>query len=119
MRASLATLLLLLFLVATGCTRTRYVPVATSASSAPASVVLINRTQTPVYYVYVSSCSSNSWGPDRLGDSEVVSPGTQRSFAMTAGCWDLKAEFRDGREASERNVRLNAGSSWTWTLTGR
>lgn len=118
MRISFVPLaLILLLFTTTGCVRTRYVPVSTGTSAA-SSVLLVNQTQTPVYYVYLSPCSSNSWGQDQLGGSEVVMPGTQRSFSMAPGCWDLKAKMRDEREVSQRNIRLSAGSSWTWTLTG-
>ena len=78
-------------------------------------LVLINNTGVPIYYVYISSCSSSSWGEDQLG-SNVVMPGNTWTWAMDAGCYDLKAVDRDGREAVERRVQI-AGSGKRWTLS--
>ncbi len=78
-------------------------------------LVLINNTGVPIYYVYISSCSSSSWGEDQLG-SNVVMPGNTWTWTMDAGCYDLKAVDRDGREAVERRVQI-AGSGKRWTLS--
>lgn len=112
MRTLYPVLALLVLLLTSGCTRTRYV----TTSGGSTSLDVVNRTSVPVYYLYVSSCSSDSWGPDRLG-SDVVMPNARQSFTMDAGCWDLKARFRDGDEVTRRNVRLRSGTSWTWTLS--
>ena len=76
-------------------------------------LLLINNTGVPIYYVYVSSCSSSQWGPDQLG-SNVVMPGNTWTFTMASGCYDLKAVDRDGREAIENGVQVTgAGKRWT------
>jgi len=82
-----------------------------------AAIVMVNQTNAAIYYVYISSCSSSDWGQDRLGDSETVQPGATRTFTLSPGCWDLKARFADGREIEERQVRMTAGGSRTWTLS--
>lgn len=76
-------------------------------------LTLVNNTGVPIYYVYVSSCASESWGSDQLG-SEVVMPGNTYTWTMNSGCYDLKAVDRDGREAVERRVQVvGAGKRWT------
>ncbi len=77
---------------------------------------IINQTRSPVYYLYLSSCSSNSWGADQLG-SDVISVGSSYSFAMTSGCWDLKAKLQDGREVERRGVNMQSGDRKSWTLS--
>ena len=94
-----------------------------SYSSAPsasgrtmgASLVLVNNASQPIFYFYASACSSSSWGPDRLGNAEVVMPGSRKAFTMTTGCWDLKAVYRDGTDVVRRNAQISA-SDWTWTV---
>lgn len=78
-------------------------------------LMLINNTGVPIYYVYISPCSSSSWGDDQLG-SNVVMPGNTWTWTMNAGCYDLKAVDRDGREAVERRVQIS-GSGKRWTLS--
>jgi hypothetical protein len=98
-----------------GCmTAQRAVPASGGGSS---TVVMLNQTDTPIYYVYISPCSSTSWGEDQLDASEVVQPGATRTFTMSPGCWDMKARFRDGREIEERQVYMSAGGSRSWSLT--
>ncbi len=77
---------------------------------------IVNRTGTPIYYLYLSPCSSNTWGSDQLG-SDVIMSGTTYAFAMTPGCWDLKAQLRDGREVERRNVNMRTGDRKSWTLS--
>jgi len=85
------------------------------SSGGRTELVLINNTGVPIYYVYISSCSSSSWGEDQLG-SNVVMPGNTWTWTMNAGCYDLKAVDRDGREAVERRVQIS-GSGKRWTLS--
>ena len=84
-----------------------------SSGGGRTELTLVNRTGVPIYYVYVSSCSSSEWGPDQLG-SNVVMPGSTYTWTMDSGCYDLKAVDRDGREAVERRVQVvGAGKRWT------
>ena len=113
-RIALPLVLAGLFVGATGCMQARQ---ATNAGGGSSSIVMVNQTNAPIYYVYISPCSSTNWGDDRLGSSEVVQPGATRTFTLSPGCWDLKARFQDGREIEERQVYMTAGGSRTWTLS--
>ncbi len=116
-RAFLPLLLLGALLVVEGCSMGGARRAAYTPSGGVSSVVLQNRTDTPIYFVYMSPCSASSWGEDQLDASEVIMPSASRTFAMTPGCWDLKARFRDGREVEERQVYMSAGGSRTWTVS--
>ncbi|HLT45763.1 MAG TPA: hypothetical protein VK002_00930 [Rubricoccaceae bacterium] len=109
----LRPLLLALLLPLTGCGLFR--PAAAPPPDA-AVLVLINRAEIPVRYVYLSPCDAGEWGPDRMAPDEVVMPGQSRTFALEPGCWDARAVFRDGREAEERGVAMTRGSHRTWTV---
>ena len=114
-RGALAVLVACMVLSTAGCmTAQRAVPPSGGGSS---TVVMLNQTDTPIYYVYISPCSSTGWGEDQLDASEVVQPGATRTFTMSPGCWDMKARFRDGREIEERQVYMSAGGSRSWSLT--
>lgn len=87
----------------------------TTSGGGRTELVLINNTGVPIYYVYISPCSASNWGDDQLG-SNVVMPGNTWTWTMNAGCYDLKAVDRDGREAVERRVQIS-GSGKRWTLS--
>lgn len=50
------------------------------------------------YFVKISLSSTDSWGDDRLGSSETISPGDTRSFRLNNGTYDVKIEDEDGDE---------------------
>ncbi len=61
---------------------------------APASATLIlhNNTGSTVCYVYISEASQPTWGDDQLAPGEVVGAGSTRTWTITPGTYDLKAE---------------------------
>jgi hypothetical protein len=105
-------LLFALLLPVAGCGLLR----PTSPPAEAAVLVLINRAEVPVRYVYLSPCGAGDWGPDRLDTDEVLMPGQSRAFALAPGCWDARAVFRDGRDAEERGVAMTTQSQRTWTV---
>jgi hypothetical protein len=63
--------------------------------------------------VYVSSCSSDSWGDDIL-EEDVLAPGQNTTVHVTRGCWDLKAEDCDHDVLStRRNLQVQGDTTWT------
>ena len=120
MTRSLTLPALLGLVLLSGCMMSRPAPAAYSSSSSSsssrgASLVVINNASQPIYYLYASRCSSSSWGEDQLDSDQVIMPGSEVSFTMGTGCWDLKAVMRDGREVVERNAQITA-SDWRWTI---
>jgi len=59
------------------------------------------------YYVNISLSSADSWGDDRLGSSETISPGEMRSFRLSNGIYDVKIEDEDGDEYIFWNVDVS------------
>jgi hypothetical protein len=109
---SLRRLALLLLLPAAGCGLLR----PAEAPPGDGILLLINRADAPVYYVYLSPCAAGDWGSDRMAEDEVVMPGQSRAFTLEPGCWDARAVFDDGREAEERGFAVTPGSQRTWTV---
>ncbi len=50
------------------------------------------------FYVMISPTSSDSWGDDKLGDTEKIMPGDTRTFRLNNGVYDVKIEDEDGDE---------------------
>ncbi len=51
---------------------------------------LINDSAGPVCIVQLSPTLAKSWGPDRLGSTEIIDPGSSREFEVVALEWDLR-----------------------------
>ncbi|MCP4087485.1 MAG: trypsin-like serine protease [Actinomycetia bacterium] len=56
----------------------------------PATFELVNESPDPVCYVQLSPTLAESWGPDRLGATEVIDSGSTREFDVVASSWDLR-----------------------------
>ena len=41
-----------------------------------------------IHYVYISPTSSDDWGDDWLGSSELINSGSSRTFNVTNGTYD-------------------------------
>ncbi len=89
---------------------------AYGSGSLTTTLDIVNNTNSSIFYLYLSWCSSNSWGADQLG-SDVIAVGSTYSFSMTPGCWDLRAKLRDGREVDRRGVNMRPGDQKSWTLS--
>ena len=79
---------------------------------------LVNQAAMDVCYVQISPTTAEEWGEDWLGETEIVAPGSSRTFEVQAGRYDLRASDCDGNDiAIEWEVDLSSGS-YTWTLSG-
>jgi hypothetical protein len=78
------------------------------------TVTLVNDTSQTVCYVLISPTTSDAWGEDWLGPTEVIEPGGQRDFSVETGAWDALAADCDGNEiASEFGVYVEEDITWT------
>lgn len=48
------------------------------------------------WFVLISPSSSDSWGDDWLGDTEVIQSGSSRAFSVNNGTYDVMIEDEDG-----------------------
>jgi hypothetical protein len=91
-------------------------PTAEPEASVP-SLDVVNDSTTPVCYVYISPTKSDEWGPDQLGEENMIDGGA--SFTLTdipAGTYDLKAEDCSGNLLGILyDADINEGQ-YTWTI---
>ena len=77
---------------------------------------VVNQTGMTMTYFYASRASSNSWGPDQLGNS-VVRSGQYITINFddgTGSCvFDFKAHFSNGEDIRRDNINVCAETSWT------
>ncbi len=59
------------------------------------------------YYVKISLSSADSWGEDRLGSSETISPGETRAFRLNNGTYDIRIIDEDEDEYIFWNVNIS------------
>lgn len=81
------------------------------------TVTLVNDSNQTVCYVLISPTTSDVWGDDWLGPTEVIEPGGQRDFRVDTGTWDALAADCNGNElASAFGVYVE--EDLTWTISG-
>ena len=81
-----------------------------------ATIIVENNASVSVREIYISECEDDTWGDDRLGPTETISPGNDRAFGVDAGCYDLRAEFLDDTFAEDFGIDLDDGDEFTWEL---
>lgn len=64
-------------------------PPAPERTEQPALLVK-NDTDQPICYVNFSLASADTWGPDRLGEDEVIGPGEARGWRVEPGAYDVR-----------------------------
>jgi hypothetical protein len=75
----------------------------TGTSGGPGLLTITNGSNRSAWYLYIRSCGSQNWGPDRLGLS-ILQIDETNSFAASAGCYDVRA--KNGGEAAEYEIVL-------------
>jgi hypothetical protein len=79
------------------------------------SLRLVNNSGSTVCYVYISPTTDTTWGADQLDSSETVANGNSRTFSVTQGMYDLRAD--DCSHAVLNDTRgVQIGSNTTWTI---
>jgi hypothetical protein len=81
-----------------------------TAPATPGTIVIKNASNIEIVVVNITSCSESTWGPDRLGATETIVPGAQRSFTVALGCQDVRARAGTG-DQEWYDVNVTAGSS--------
>ena len=85
----------------------------------PSKIVVQNRTALEIDFVFIVGCPSGQggiWGSDRLLASEVIAPGSDRTFQVAGGCWDIRVQNADG--AIDRlGVQIAENQTYEFTVT--
>jgi hypothetical protein len=77
---------------------------------------VVNTTGETIFSILFSNCDDINWGEDRLDDDEVVETGTERSFDVNDGCYDIRADF-DLNGADQQTifaVEIEDGEIFDW-----
>lgn len=85
-----------------------------------ASLKVNNYSSQSLYYLYVSPCGSDTWGPDQLG-SRTISSGS--SLTLTGlpcpACYDLKVETSGHAAGVTRyGNNFSCGVTYNWNIGG-
>jgi len=79
-----------------------------------ATLTIYNDTDMPVWYVYISPSTSDTWGEDWLG-SDVIPVNESYTFELAEGTYDLKAGDEDRNVMATRFDEYISGDI-EWTL---
>lgn len=75
-----------------------------------AYVRITNNYSSPLHTVYISSCSSSTWGGDQL--SSTIGRGSSQTFGgYSPGCYDLRVDALDGETFTSMNRQLSSGTN--------
>ena len=82
---------------------------------------IVNESGAPIVSLHFTSCTILHWGTDRLAVGEVIADGAEKSFAITEGCWDVRADWVDDAEAADwgpeiLNNNIDENETFTWTV---
>ena len=86
----------------------------TSGTGGGGSLRLVNNSGTTVCYVYISPVTDTTWGSDWLGSSETVASGGSRTFSVTQGLYDLRADDCSHNILNDtRGAQIGPDTTWT------
>jgi len=78
------------------------------------SFEVINDSDDAIYYLYIASSDSTTWGDDWLGDDTIEAGGSYVVSDVPRGAYDIKAADEDGDSVEVvYNIALPEKSSWT------
>jgi hypothetical protein len=84
------------------------------------NLAVLNQTTSDICYLYVTQAASDDWGPDQLGDTDTISPGS--TFTVTnipAGSFDVLSEDCNHNVISwNYGVSLEGQTEFTLTVSG-
>lgn len=96
-----------------------YVPGSSPSSPQMADraiFTLINQSEVPICYVYISPIDARDWGDDQLGGREIVEVGAERAFEFAPGLYDVLLLDCNGNELQDtRDIELVLETIATFT----
>ncbi|MEW6569485.1 MAG: serine protease [Chloroflexota bacterium] len=79
-------------------------------------LTVINDTTRPACCIQISPSLAQNWGPDDLGETEIVYPGASRLFEVPAGQYDLRALDCDFNRVAQQ-YRIDIAEDITFALS--
>jgi hypothetical protein len=88
------------------------------SGSTKGTLRMTNSSEHSAFYIYVKSCSTSDWGPDRLG-SGILSVGESATLALNPGCYDVKAKTSNsiGKSVQFGDVQIASSQTKQVTIT--
>lgn len=80
-----------------------------------AELALENNSGIPLCAVYISSTESDSWGDNWLATDEMIRSGSNRTFQVPEGSYDVRADDCDGNLVAYY-MGVDLAGSMTWSL---
>ena len=92
-----------------------------SSAEAQPSITLVNYTGEDIWWVYVSLSDDDSWGDDRLGETETLDKGESITLKLpysinTANRYDIMLEDSDENSYTKINVAVTANARIVFTV---
>lgn len=116
-RALLLVVVLGIALSIGGCRRRARAVVVAGGGGGEAVFMIENRSYIPICYVNFSPTTDRYWGPDQLGASEVIHPGTDRGWRIVPNYYDYRlVDCNRNTVMERRNVAIPAGQQLTVTF---
>lgn len=79
---------------------------------------VVNVGNRPIEFVYLTDVGTDSWGADRLGSNEVISPGASRRVLPSGNqrgrgfcVYDFRVVFEGGAAVERRRINLCEAST--------
>ena len=79
-----------------------------------ATLTVINNSGVEICYIFLAPAGGNDWGRDWLGKKDTLPPDERRTFRLTAGAYDARAEDCDNNILSELHAaEITRDINWT------
>lgn len=91
-------------------------PTGPGAAPTQALLVVRNASTVALTAVQFSACSETTWGGNRLDANESIAPGQSRSWQVTPGCYDVRAQTSSGASATFFDRTVDAGQTRELTV---
>lgn len=88
-----------------------------TVSGSPDTLIVENTSSFDICGIYISSPDETSFGRSHLNPAHPITSGQTRSFAVTAGTWDLRAQPCDSSIEPLDRYGESLSGDITWTLT--
>lgn len=86
-------------------------------SSSDHTLTIDNASVQTICYVNISPSTSDSWGDDWLGSSDVIVPGSSADFTVAAGMWDIRVQDC-GNLSFDFGFEIDINGDMVWTALG-
>lgn len=81
-----------------------------------APALVVNNSSHEICHLYISPVDSEDWGPDWMGKDSTIPAGTNRTFQVPLGTYDLRADDCDGNPLDIQNSITVEADGITWSL---